>query len=735
MAEVAAVRPPFFSLDRVRAGLAHLRPAWSSAAAFRAVRALLVIPSLFAIGTQVLDNSQLALFATFGGFAAVIMSNFGGTRRDKLIAHLALAVAGTALIPIGTAINSSAALASPIALLVVFVVILVGVLGSNATSGTTAVLLAFILPAASPGAISLVPSRLAGRWLAMAAGTIVELVLSPRPTGDRLRANAAGALEAVAATIDALGSRQVFEADMRHSRQTRDDLVEAFRRAPSRPIGIGAADQAIADLAETVQWAVSLVDEVALEEGDLTELDATDCRLLATSSTVLSGASRLLSGVGAELPIAELEKLMTDRDESMCTYCESKEVTERSIHLSFHARMIASAARTAGLDALTVARRGPRRLIAEGEARGAYISSEPTPSGRSAAYLSSLLAVLRIHSGLASVTFLNAVRGAIAIAAAVAIADLTNVQHGFWVVLGALTVLRTNAASTGVNAWRALLGTAIGFAIGAALLVGVGGSTDVLWAIFPIGVAVAAYAPGTAPFAVAQAGFTVVLVVVYNLIAPVGWKIGVVRIEDVAIGVAVSIVAGVLFWPRGASGVVRDDLADAFHYDGLFLVQSTAWALGRRTAPPDAGEKAARSDVRLGDAARALMVEQGVRHVPKEQAWRLVSAVGRVRSAARSLAVELRHDEVDDEVSSPLLAQAVHLAGVCDDYSSRIANRPATVAQELAGLAFIAPNMQRPETGYGRWVREHLDNVGHELDLLVEPVDRVAATRNVPWWR
>ena len=366
-------------------------------------------------------------------------------------------------------------------------------------------------------------------------------------------------------------------------------------------------------------------------------------------------------------------------------------------------------------------------MIAEDEARGAHTLSAKT--GRMSEYLSSLFAALRIHSGLASVTFLNAVRGAVAIAAAVAIADLTNVQHGFWVVLGALTVLRTNAASTGVNAWRALLGTAIGFAIGAALLQGIGGNTAVLWAIFPIGVAVAAYVPGTAPFAVAQAGFTVVLVVVYNLIVPVGWTIGVVRIEDVAIGVAVSLVAGVLFWPRGASGVVRDDLADAFHYDGLFLVQSTAWALGRRTAPPDAGENAARSDTRLGDAARALMLEQGVRHVPKEQTWRLVSAVGRVRSAARSLAVGLHHDEVDDEVSLPLLAQAVHLAGVCDDYSSRIANRPTTVAQELAGLAFIAPNMQRPEAGYGRWVREHLDNVGDEIDSLVEPVERVAATR------
>ena len=73
-----------------------------------------------------------------------------------------------------------------------------------------------------------------------------------------------------------------------------------------------------------------------------------------------------------------------------------------------------------------------------------------------------------------SVWFLNSLRGALALAAAVAVADLSGVQHGFWVVLGTLSVLRTSAASTGSTAWRALAGTVVGFVVGAALLVGIG---------------------------------------------------------------------------------------------------------------------------------------------------------------------------------------------------------------------------------------------------------------------
>ena len=48
---------------------------------------------------------------------------------------------------------------------------------------------------------------------------------------------------------------------------------------------------------------------------------------------------------------------------------------------------------------------------------------------------------------------------------------------------------------------------------------------------------------------------------------------------------------GAFFWPRGASKIVGDDLADAFHRGGIYLVQATAWALGMRPALPDAGAR------------------------------------------------------------------------------------------------------------------------------------------------
>ena len=80
-------------------------------------------------------------------------------------------------------------------------------------------------------------------------------------------------------------------------------------------------------------------------------------------------------------------------------------------------------------------------------------------------------------------------------------ARLTGVQHAFWVVLGALSVLRSNALNTGQDAVRAMLGTVAGFVVGAALLVAIGTDTMLLWFLLPLAVFLAGVAPAVISFA------------------------------------------------------------------------------------------------------------------------------------------------------------------------------------------------------------------------------------------
>ena len=70
----------------------------------------------------------------------------------------------------------------------------------------------------------------------------------------------------------------------------------------------------------------------------------------------------------------------------------------------------------------------------------------------------------------------------------------------------------------------------------------------------------ASYAPLRISFLAGQAGFTVFLAILFNIVQPTGWRVGLVRVEDVAIGCGVSLVVGFLLWPRGAAPVVSLDL-------------------------------------------------------------------------------------------------------------------------------------------------------------------------------
>ncbi|MGA8296290.1 MAG: hypothetical protein WB770_04535, partial [Acidimicrobiales bacterium] len=357
MAETEVV-PPVPQFQKVRASLRHLRPTWSAAGAASALRAVLVIPSLFAITSQVVHDSQMALFATFGGFASLVIANFGGTRREKLVAHLGLAVAGTVLIPIGTAIHSSAALASSIAVPVVFVVIFFGVVGSNTASGTTAALVAFILPAASPGSVSLLPSRLEGWWLASAAATLAVLAISPKQPADQLRERSSSTLDVLAQTIGRLGSGIADLSLLRKAHEAQDELMAEFRRA--RRAALSAADLALADLVETVQWCVTLVDDAAKEHGGLGTIDDLNSHLLASASEVLGEAGEVLIGRTAEVKLGALDEQLTEREREIATSSVGAVATEESIHLAFNVLMIAVAARNMAIDALIAARRASR---------------------------------------------------------------------------------------------------------------------------------------------------------------------------------------------------------------------------------------------------------------------------------------------------------------------------------------------------------------------------------------
>lgn len=695
------------------------------------------MPSLFAISDKVIGNLQMALFASFGSFATLVLANFGGTRRDKLIAHAGLALAGSALLTIGTLVNSSVALAVIVTVPVTFAVFFAGVCGANAASGGTAALLAYVLPAASPGTFSMVPDRLAGWWLASVVGTVAVLASSPPGTVDRVRVVASRLAHALADELDAVVRGEATEPLLNACIEAKQEMLAQFSATPVRSTDLANSDQALANTIELLEWCTALLADTVSERDDLSAAPPYDRDLLeATAATLRDTGSLFVDGTTR----VDLERLEECRQRSLIQVHRLEPGSENfgaEARVAFHAHALAVTTLAIGADALIAARLVDSDWIVETRARWFGLDPARPPHDRRFAGAVRYTGLARSHASVRSVWFVNSVRAALALAAAVAVADLLSVQHAFWVVLGTLSVLRASAASTGSTAIRALLGTAAGFAIGAALLLVIGTGSGVLWAALPIAVFVAAYAPGAAPFAVGQAAFTVTIAVLFNLLVPVGWRVGVIRIEDVALGCAVSIVVGILFWPRGVASVVGDDLADAFRLGAAYLSQAVEWVSGVSVQQPTDAAVSVTAGERLEEALRAYLADQGTKHVKKEDLWRLVGGTLRLRLTARAVAVLPRDADPDNLYTRGRITHRTEVLRAWFERLAALLDRPhGQPAPVLAPPVFSDDG--RPQTARSRaavWLCEDLDHLVEHLGELVAPAERVAEIRRRPWWR
>jgi hypothetical protein len=145
----------------------------------------------------------------------------------------------------------------------------------------------------------------------------------------------------------------------------------------------------------------------------------------------------------------------------------------------------------------------------------------------------------------------NAVICGMAMALAALLTRLFKVDHAFWVVLGVLPVLSVQGGSQAGKFAQEQVGTLIGFLVGALVVTCLGAHEAWYWLVLPVVVFGSAYAAGAVGFMAGQAAFTVFAVVLFCILAPSQSQVGMHRLEDIAMGGAVSLLVGLL---RGLAG-------------------------------------------------------------------------------------------------------------------------------------------------------------------------------------
>jgi uncharacterized membrane protein YccC len=632
-------------LEKRDPGLASLR---------RAGRAAIVMPAMLAIGINLLSNPVIGTFAAFGSFAMLLLVAFPGSIRERVQAQVALSLVGGVLVCAGTLASGSAWLSTLAMALIAFLVLFFGILSSTLAAASTSLLLGFILPVTIPAAPSAIPDRLAGWGLAAGASLIAVVVLWPAPTRDRLRESAIASCRSLVTRLRAdvaqlldvhsAGGVGARSAALTGSDDSLRQLRATFLASPYRPGGLGTGPRSLVRVVERLLWIESVLRQDTVDGSQMGSLRSIGCPARAASADVLEECARALGDGGAateplEAALGRLRGALTEMEQVATEELSLGAFVGRSgtamlvedsrrfitaLDPAFRAQSLGFAVTSVGESALrgiaAERRTWPQRVLG-------HEPSELVGAMRE------LRTRASTHLDRHSVWLHNSLRGAVALAAAVLVSQLIGLEHAFWAVLGALSVLRSNALNTGQSVLRGILGTAAGFIVGGALVELFGGGTTQYWVLLPIAVLLAGFAPAAISFAAGQAAFTVTLVILYNIVQPAGWRIGLVRIEDVALGCAVSLGVGLLFWPRGASAALGTALADAYTKSARYLAGAVAFGLSRcdgdptAHVAPDAGSGLATLAVRrLDDAFRGYLAERGPKATALAEVTSLVAA-------------------------------------------------------------------------------------------------------------
>ncbi|MEU8735344.1 FUSC family protein [Streptomyces tendae] len=616
---------------------------------------------MLAITYPITGSADMAVFAALSPLVLTMFSDVSGTQRRRVVHQVKLALATTVLIVLGTLASQWTWVATLGTFAVAISILFSGVVSSALATATTPLLISFVLPTTLASPTGFLADRLVG-WLAGSTAAVLTVAfLWPAPPRDPLRAHTAVACARIARQLRVeaacggarLGNNeQDVETAARETAESIAALRDAFFATPYRPAGLSTSSRAVVRLVDQVIWLGHTLEKAADTSSSIPVAKAT-CQVKQAAADLLQHGAALLhtpktdvGGLRCGVDLLKKAQVTLERTAisplAAGTAAGVPSPSQQrgrdfvdSLQFSFRAQRVAFAvtaiAENIELSIMACQRGRARRLV-----KSRLLGAEPA--------LLSARERGQAHLERHSVWLHNSVRGAIALTMAVLVARVSDLEHSFWIVFGTLVVLRSSAVNTGQTVARALLGTAAGFMVAVGIILALDSHTTLLWVVLPLAIASLGIEPTVTPFTAGQAGFTVVLLMLFSIIDPVGWQIGLVRIQDMALGCAVSLAVGALFWPRGATAALGQALREALGTGAEYLRGAVEFGLTRcdATSPPSPcpvheRRQAAAAARRLDDAYREYLAERGAKPLSIADVTALVNAVAVLRLTADAI--------------------------------------------------------------------------------------------------
>jgi Fusaric acid resistance protein-like len=628
----------------------------------RALRAAIMVPLAAGFSLVVVGGTAAPLFAVLGAHWLMVVTDFPGNRQNRAVAYLGLGVNGSILIALGTLVTPIAWLAVTLMLVLGVAVTLAGVISETMSAGQTAILLCYVWPVCTPAGP--IDERLLGWLIAVAMCVPAELFLLPPRHHDELRRHAARVCAALADRIEGIGSAVEVATAM-------DRLRSTFLAASCRPVGLTAGSRALIRVVDHLELVSDRVDDhtgTALGPVKQPAIDVMRCcaKVLeapkAADWTTLDQTLPRLRTLARGRYRDDVRLIIRAPDDAAAVAVGRRLLTCRVVvtTIGLAGRVIAAAA---AADARPVWAR--------------VLGLRLPPTGFADRVLPETVAVATIPAGhltTYSVAARNSLRTGVGLALAVAVTHLFPVQHGFWVVVGTMAVLASSALNTRTKVVQAVVGSALGVTVAAVLIAVCAVHPAVLWSLLPIAVFASAYLSRLFSFAVAQVMVTLTALIILDLMAPTGWRIGLVRIEGIAMGAAVGMVVSLLLWPRGAKAAVSAVIRGALNVNVPYLRVAVRRVTRGSSEEIDAHVAALSRDAlvvsrTVDDAVRQYLSETG-------SGAHLRTPV--VRAANQATWVRVASDMIADIRTLPPPGAYPSTCAVLEDYAESLADRLST---------------------------------------------------------
>ncbi len=529
------------------------------------------------------DDPAGAVFAALGTAALLITADYAGTWQKRLAAYVLTGIVGTPIIVIGWIASRTLVSAVLTTLVVTFFIAFVSLLRGTFAVGAPAVMLTYVVAITVGGSGTSVASYLEAWWIAVTVCTIAALTIVPRDVRAQIRIAlsktlADGAAAARAVWIGTPNATTIV-ACLTDLKTSVADLNSAYDGNPFRPSGATARDRSLTLLVNHINSAALLLGQTTVHAPhpaaaprlNMSEALAAD---LADSLDELSQAALDRNVIPSAAKLDETRGQHREAVEEWVLASTQQGIEPSTITAAVSEDHLLRMASVMGEQMIALGRElngaPPEDLVHEPP-----IPQQPWAS------------IAVAHFNLGSPWLRAALRTAIGLAFAVLVVQVSGVEHGFWVMLGVLSVLRYDGAGTRKLVIPAIVGTIAGVLIATAIIYLVGTEAILLWILLPIAVFLAAWAPVAVSFPVGQAAFSGFILIALGIIVwPPNLELGLVRIQDICIGIVVALIVGLLMWPRGALGALHAEIATGLRASASYL----ALALRALTEVVDPGD-------------------------------------------------------------------------------------------------------------------------------------------------